>query len=217
MRIALFDFDGTLCPGDSIVPYLRFCIRKGFAPPTQWFRAAGGYLHQRLHPDSVSEAKAESLSFIRGREKAEMDGIAEQFIGECLQPRFYSEGIETMQRLRGEGLKVILLSASASVYMDKMIDFLQVDAVISTQCELDSHNRYTGAVGPNCRDEEKLRRLHAWANGQELEIVTAFGDSAHDIPMLAQAEKPVWVNPSSTLTGQVQGEIVRWKRGRNQV
>lgn len=214
MRIALFDFDGTLCPGDSIVPYIRFCIHKGQAPYSQWLKAAGGYLHQRLHPEAVSESKAKSLSFIRGRTKTEMDTIAEQFFRKCLQPRFYQEAEEVIKSLRDQDIKAIVLSASASVYMDVLPQFLPVDAVLSTVCELDSEDRYTGAVGLNCRGEEKLRRLREWADGEELEIVTAYGDSAHDIPMLSLAEHPVWVNPSANVAVKEQGEIVHWKRGK---
>ena len=45
--VAAFDFDGTLCPGDSIVPFLRFCIQEGLAGKAQFFRAARGFLLQK--------------------------------------------------------------------------------------------------------------------------------------------------------------------------
>ena len=213
MRVALFDFDGTLCPGDSIVPYLRFCVREGIAPRSQWLKAAAGYLHQVIQPDAVSSAKAKTLSFIRGKTKEEMDAFAEHFFRECLQPRFYKEGIRTLKGMKKEGLKTIVLSASASVYMDLLPKFLPVDAVLSTVCELDENGRYTGKVGPNCRGEEKLNRLRVWAGGEKTEIVCAYGDSAHDIPMLAAAQRPIWVNPSRNTAERLQAEAVSWKGG----
>jgi hypothetical protein len=39
---ALFDFDKTLSRGDSIIPYLFYCIRRGVAPASQFFRAFHG-------------------------------------------------------------------------------------------------------------------------------------------------------------------------------
>ena len=45
---ALFDFDGTLCRGDSILPYLTFAVGRKAAPVGQLGRALSGYL------DSVS-------------------------------------------------------------------------------------------------------------------------------------------------------------------
>ena len=214
MRVALFDFDGTLCPGDSIVPFLRFCVREGIAPRTQWLKAAAGYLNQKIHPEAVSAAKAKTLSFICGKTKEEMDALAERFFRECLQPRFYKEGIDTLERMRREGLKTIVLSASASVYMDLLPQFMPVDVILSTVCELDGNGRYTGNVGSNCRGEEKLNRLRAWANGEETEIVYAYGDSAHDVPMLAAAQRPVWVNPSRKAAERLRAETVSWEGGK---
>ena len=209
--MALFDFDGTLCPGDSIVPYLRFCIHEGIAPRSQWLQALAGYMNQKIHPESVSAAKARTLSFIRGKSKEEMDKLAKRFFSECLQSRFYTKGEQTLTKLRDEGIKTIVLSASASVYMDVLPKFLPIDVILSTPCEIDQNGIYTGAVGPNCRDEEKINRLLAWANGEELEVVYAYGDSAHDVPMLSLAQHPVWVNPSRKVLNSLQAETVNWK------
>ena len=213
LKVALFDFDGTLCPGDSIVPYLRFCIHEGIAPRSQWLQALAGYMNQKIHPEAVSAAKARSLSFIHGKSKAEMVKLAERFFRECLQPRFYTEGDRTLKKLRDEGIKTIVLSASASVYMDVLPKFLPVDVVLSTPCELDQNGIYTGAVGPNCRDKEKIDRLHAWANSDEIKVVYAYGDSTHDVPMLSLAQHPVWVNPSRKVLNLLQAETVNWKGG----
>ena len=212
MRAAVFDFDGTLCPGDSIVPYLRFCVREGPAPHSQWLRAASGYLRQLLRPSEVAAAKARSLSFIAGRTRAEMDALAERFFRECLRPRFFPEAVRAVEACRAEGLCTVVLSASASVYMDALPRFLPLDAVLCTRCEL-KDGRYTGQVGPNCRGEEKVRRLRAWAGDEPLEVVRAYGDSAHDIPVMRLAAEPVWVNPSGKAAGLFRAETVLWKGG----
>lgn len=40
--IAFFDFDDTLARGDSILPFLLYCIRKRISPRRQLVKAAGG-------------------------------------------------------------------------------------------------------------------------------------------------------------------------------
>ncbi len=211
MEVAVFDFDGTVCPGDSIVPYIRFCIARGIAPRSQWLRAAGGYLRQRLHPEEVSASKARSLSFIRGRPKAEMDELADAFIRAELQPRFYAGAIGRMRALRDQGLRVVVLSASPSVYMDRIAGFLPADAVLSTPCAVDAEGRYTGEVGANCRDEEKLVRLRAWAGAEDPLIMWAYGDSRHDLPVLREALHPVWVDPDAKMLRLLDAEKIHWR------
>ena len=43
--------------------------------------------------------------------------------------------------------------------------------------------------GPNCRAEEKVRRLNA-AFGPDLKLAAAYGDTSGDTEMLAIADEP---------------------------
>ena len=45
---AFFDFDATLARGDSILPYLLYCIRRGLAPRRQLLKAAAAFLRWKL-------------------------------------------------------------------------------------------------------------------------------------------------------------------------
>ena len=111
-KFALFDFDDTLARGDSVVPYLLYCIRRGVAPWTQLFRAVRGYVHQRLHPEEIAAAKTIALSFLRGQTRQRMDDLARDFFRDVLTKRFYQEGVAELQRLRQEGYTVVVISAS---------------------------------------------------------------------------------------------------------
>ena len=147
-RFALFDFDGTLCPGDSIVPYLRFCIREGIAPRGQWLRAGGGWLRQALRPSQVVSAKEQSLSFIAGHRVEEMDALARRFFAQELQPRFFADGLREIERLKQAGYRIVVISASADVYMRVLPEFLPCEAVLATRC-LTEDGRYTGRIEAN--------------------------------------------------------------------
>ncbi len=210
MRLALFDFDGTLCPGDSIVPFLRFCIRAGAAPRAQWLKAAAGYTGQRLRLISVSRAKAMTLSFIRGRSSSEMDSLARRFFREEIMPRCYAEGIRELERLRREGTGTVVVSASPEVYMRVLPEFLPVDYLLATPCLTDHEGRYTGEVGANCKGQEKVRRIAStWP--EKPEITVAYGDSRSDLPMLAMAEHAYLVNAKSALASESGAESVTWR------
>lgn len=213
---ALFDFDDTLCAGDSVLPYLFYCVRRGAAPWTQLPRAMAGYLLWRLRPSAVARAKEAALSFIRGRSLQEMDELARGFFREAQSKRFFQDGLKELWRLRAMGYHILVVSASADCYMRVLPEFLPVDGVLATECAVDGEGRYTGRVGPNCKGEEKPRRIAAFLDSVGLRMdrsaSRAYGDSASDAPMLRLVGAPVLVNPRRRLKACLpDAPSVRWR------
>ncbi|MGN0746828.1 MAG: HAD family hydrolase [Aristaeellaceae bacterium] len=213
--LALFDFDDTLARGDSILPYLMYCIRRGVAPKTQLLRAACGYLRFLIQPSSASCAKERTLSFIRGKTVEEMDALARDFFRDEYIRRFFQEGMQELWRLRDEGYRILVVSASADVYMRVLSEFLPVDAVLATTCEVDQEGRYTGRVGDNCKGEEKPRRIAAWLTSQGLTLdraaSCAYGDSASDAPMLRLTAAPTLIDPKKKLLRLLpEARVLHW-------
>ena len=215
-RFALFDFDDTLCRGDSIVPYLLYCIRKGVAPKSQLFKAVCAYLSQIGRPERASGAKTVSLSFIKGRHQREMDELARAFFREVLVPRFFAEGQKELLRLKSEGYRVLVISASADVYMRVLPEFMPVEAVMSTHCALDASGCYTGEVCENCKGDVKPVRLREYLQllGVTMDAAAsrAYGDSPSDAPMLSLTGHPTLVSPSKKLLKKLpNAQIVQWR------
>ncbi len=211
---AFFDFDDTLAKGDSILPYLLYCIRRGLAPRRQLFKAAWGFLRWKVQPSTGRAAKELSLSYIRGRTVEEMDEIARDFFRDVQTKAFFEESAAELWRLREQGRMIIVVSASSDVYMRVLPEFLPVDAVISTVCEV-RDGRYTGRVQKNCKGEEKVRRIGDWLTARGLcvdrENSCAYGDSPSDAPMMRLTAAATLVNPKAKLHRLVpNGRIVRW-------
>ena len=208
--VALFDFDNTICAGDSILPYLLFCIREGLAPKAQLFIAAAAWLYQKLHPEEISYSKQRSLSFITGQSKMAMDAAADRFLARYIKRRAYPEAIGTIRELKRDGWIIAVVSASPDVYMNRLPQFLPVDIVLATPCLLDQSGIYTGLIGANCKGEEKARRLQEMSfNGG---ILRAYGDSGSDADMLRLAAEPILVNPGPALKAAFPGaRCMRWK------
>lgn len=215
IAFAFFDFDDTLANGDSIFPFLLYCIKRGIAPKHQLFKAAAGFLRWKIQPSSGRAVKEWSLSYIKDRTVEEMDGIARDFFRDVQQKAFFADAAPELFRLRDQGVKIVIVSASSDLYMKVLPEFLPVDAVISTVCET-RDGRYTGKIGKNCKGEEKVRRIEAWLKEQGLSIdkehSAGYGDSPSDAPMLLLTASPNLVNPKRKLVQNVpQGRILRWK------
>lgn len=212
---AFFDFDDTLASGDSILPYLLYCIGKGLAPKKQVLRAATGFIRWKLNPAQASASKESTLSFIAGRTVEEMDDVARGFFRDVQHKRFFQAGLKALWNLRAQGVKPVIVSASPDVYMRVIAEFLPVEAVLSTPCEV-IDGRYTGRVGENCKGDEKPRRIEAWLQEKELSIdkerSSGYGDSPSDAPMMLLTGTPVLVNPKKKLLERVpDGRVVHWR------
>lgn len=214
-RCAFFDFDNTLARGDSVLPYLLYAVRRGKAPKTQLLRAAWGYLLQLGRPGKGSRAKEHTFSFIRGKKPEELDDLARDFFREEMTTRLFEDAIAELWQLKSSGHTVVVVSASADLYMHLLPELLPVDAVLSTRCAVED-GLYTGRVECNCKGDEKPRRIAQWLqeNGLELdgESSCAYGDSLSDAPMLRLTGHPVLVNPGKKLAAAFPGaRTVHWR------
>ena len=215
--IALFDFDGTLSKGDSIIPFLKYCVKTGFAP---WYvlpkGAALGAMYLTRLVKSDTWAKERALSFLKGKGYWETQQVAEGFYREVLSRRIYPKGLEEIRRLREKGYVILIVSASPDVYMEPVRRALEAEAVLATRCGLDAMHLYTGGFASlNCRGFEKTLRIAEYlaAKGYELDVdlSRAYGDSAGDWPMMCLTANPVAVNAKKSLLKKApQIERAHW-------
>lgn len=214
-KCAFFDFDNTLARGDSVVPFLLYAMRQRKAPKAQLLRAFFGYLTQLGRPNKGSRAKEHTFSFIRGKRQEELDDLARDFFRDVVTQRLFEDAIAELWQLKSSGHTVVVVSASADLYMHLLPELLPVDEVLSTHCAVEN-GVYTGKVESNCKGQEKPRRIAAWLadNGLELdrENSCAYGDSFSDGPMLRLVDHPVLVNPGKKLAAAFPGaRAVHWR------
>ena len=208
--LALFDFDGTLIPGDSIVAFVGYARRKGALSLGGYGAVLGQTARYLLGGMTDAEIKTRSLRFLTGLTPRQRDDLASGFVRDCLLPKVYRDGQNEIQRQKREGRLAVLVSASTDNYMRYVADALGTDALLCTPIEAD------GSVKRNCKGEEKGRGVLEWLdeNGiaADWEQSWAFGDSKSDAPMLRLCGHPVLVNPKKALRRALpDGKTVSWQ------
>ena len=197
--LALWDFDGTIAKGDSVFPWVRLMIKKGEMKPADLVRMAAAFLRWRLGRSDILAFKETSTAFLRGKSEEEADTLGEALWREVLSKRLYTDSVTEIRRQKEAGIQVIIVSASTDCYMRTVARELGADALLCTRCETDEAGRYTGRLtGKNCRCEEKPRRIAAYLaehGMNDSEIISAWGDSFGDLPMLSMAKTAHAINP----------------------
>ncbi len=201
---ALFDMDGTVTKGDSILPMIRYAAKTRLAKKSQLPCIALAFLGYSLGLLSDTRAKEMAISFLKGKTAAQIHDFAEAFCRDVLIRRVLPGARAEIKACREAGLRVLLVTASPDFYLQPLMRELHLDGIIGTRADVSPEGVYTGRIaGLNCRSMEKPLRIAEYlaAGGYELDTENsrAYGDSGHDWPMMSLVKHPVAVNAKKTL------------------
>lgn len=187
MKIAFFDFDGTMTERDSLFVFLKFLVGSkkfywGMLHNIHYLLGYGiGYL-------SNAEAKERVVAyFLRGiREEVLLERCKElvPYLEEILK----TEATKRMQWHLEQGDQVVIVSATFLCYLAPLVQKLKVECIAT---ELESKNGVlTGKFKtPNCYGREKVKRIVEKYSLDKYEEIYVYGDSRGDKEMLEIATK----------------------------
>jgi phosphatidylglycerophosphatase C len=186
--IVAFDFDGTLTVRDSFTAFLRWRAGAG-----GWFlgltRMAGDLAAYAGDRDRGRVKAASVREFLKGTPRAQLEADAEAFAGQVWPGFIRYDALACWKDWGAKGAYRVIVTASPESTVAPFARRLGADALLGTPLVFDADDRVTGAfAGPNCRGEEKVRRLRA-AFGEDMKLVAAYGDTTGDTEMLAIAEE----------------------------
>ncbi len=194
-RLAVFDLDGTLTRHDTLLPYVLGYLRRHpwriarlpwmLLPALRFLRdfdhgaIKGSFIHVGLGGATRSSLQAWSAQFVR----------------RLLQRGLHAEAQPTLERHRRAGDRLLLMSASTDLYVPQIATALGFDECICTQVRWRDDGRLDGRLaGPNCRGEEKRRRLAALLERDAPAAVSAYGNSRGDLAHLQLAQAAYLIN-----------------------
>ena len=210
VSLALFDFDGTLIPGDSVAYYLRFARNEGAVSMGEFLRALWAATLYGMKRMTDADSKSIGLAFRKRHNQKYLDELDKKFVNQVLLPKVYADGKKQIAAHRQEGKLLVLVSASTENYMRFVADALGFDTVLCTPIEAD------GTIRRNCKGEKKTQRIKDWLaeNGLTADFPSSFayGDSKSDLPMLRLVGHPVQVNPKKALRElSPEMNMIHWK------
>lgn len=185
--VAIFDFDGTLTRRDSFMQFAVFA--RGYMRTAAAFALSLPAI-VKWKMGLIPSSKAKETVFRRlfaGMSEDRFNELGRRFAAR-IRSFERTEIVDILTGCVGRGIPVYIISASVPQWIRPWAESLGVTAVEGTEVEI-VDGRLTGRFSsPNCRGEEKVRRLDALVP-QPAHII-AYGDSSGDDALLARADAP---------------------------
>ena len=179
MRLAIFDFDGTITTKDSLIEFIHYavgplCFFVGF---TYLAPVLILYLLKIL-PNW--KAKEITLTyFFKGWSADKFQKIANDYSQKKLPFIVKKSALEKITWHQAQGDKIIVVSASLENYLSTWCQTYHME-LMATQLEIEN-GQLTGKLNtPNCYGKEKIKRLKEKYRWEDFEFIYAYGDSEGD-------------------------------------
>ena len=188
VHIAVFDLDKTLTDRDCFIRFLLYLRSRGH-------RLEVGAALRRFGLSRAS-LKRSLCALLRGSDREAIDALARDFFEQRAKGWLRPSIVDSLNKHKARGDRVIIVSASLSPYVSCFASFLETE-FLATELESDG-SVLTGRIqGANVRGQEKVSKLDTFLSRAGYErsevFVTAYGDSAGDSEMLAWADQAVKV------------------------
>ncbi|WP_406040922.1 HAD family hydrolase [Succinimonas sp.] len=196
-RLAVFDMDGTLLQGDSVSAYLNCLARNGLI--TEDFRKDDDY-HRREFMNGTLDIGffyRHVLSPLRGWSRERLRDFMSAMTASDIRPLIYREARDLVKRLKDEGFRVIIVSATFDLIVETVArEIFSVTDIIATKTAF-RDGVFTGEpLEPYSHQSGKALLLNRMLqeNGWTLRGSMGFGDTVNDIEMLTAVEQAHAVN-----------------------
>lgn len=207
MRVAIFDFDGTLYSKETFQLMMDHLKNH----PThssryrQFYRAImPPYIGSKLKLVSVQKMRERSiqayLTALKSFTKPEMESYFTE-IADKMQHDFNPKVVERLKNHVEKGDYVMLVSGAFTPLLHSVTDNLPIQAIIGTEIPYTNSILDHQAKINHIQGAMKTKKIHEVLAGKEIDWANSFayGDSHSDLPVLELVGHPVAVQPEARL------------------
>ena len=188
MKIAFFDFDGTITKADSTARFIRYLVGDSkffigifFLLPFMFL-----YILNLISNNSIKQIII--AYFLKGKSINEFKKHAEYFSLNMLEPLIRKKALKQISWHKENGHDVVIVSASIDLWLRPWCIKNDI-ALISSMLEVND-NVITGKTRKkNCYGLEKVIRIKELYNLSEYSYIYSYGNSRGDYEMLKIANE----------------------------
>lgn len=215
MRLAIFDFDGTLLRGNSWHLFFGYALRaRPWRAPD--LLAALGLRRCRVLAARCLQERV--LGLWRGCSPAEQEELGRVVHDRWIKPALRAAGLAELRRCRDEGLEIVLVTGAFDFLVRPFVEEQSIRFWRATR------PRFDAGVFSGCLAEDSLRGPAKVAALRELladRVVDwpgsrAYGDEASDLPLLGLVGEPRWVESGKPVPRTLPAgtDVLDWRPRR---
>ncbi len=188
MKLALFDFDGTITTDDSLIKFIRFVVGD--------FKTIWGMVvlspmlviyKLKLIPNY--KAKQYMLSyFFKGMSEEKFMKVANEYSLNHIKTILRPKAMEKIVWYKEQGHKIVIVSASIECWLKPWCDENNLD-LIATKLEIKDGIVTGKFLTKNCYGIEKANRVKEVNDLSDYDYIYAYGDSRGDKELLELADE----------------------------
>lgn len=189
MRIAVFDFDGTLTSKDTFLEFIKFSRGIGrLLIGLIWLSPV--ILSYKMGIMNNGKAKERVFRyFFKGMALGDFNKICGGF-SDGIDKIIQTDALKALRSHQESGDIVIIISASVENWIEPWASMNGVSNVIATKIDIDDNSRLTGKfLTNNCYGQEKVNRLMSAYPERSKYILTVYGDSKGDLHLMEIADE----------------------------
>jgi HAD superfamily hydrolase (TIGR01490 family) len=196
LRVAVFDFDGTICRVNSWHVLLRWLLRRGGKTSIR----VGTALAARVaRITNARQLKRTALSNLEGWTRGEIDSLGQDLYRRSIEPELIPEAVDELHRRQNEGYRVVIATGAFDFLVRPFCALHDVQELVAASLTF-AADRCTGYdVGSPASGDDKVRCLDAMLTREQVrwDESVAYSDDLLDTPLLRRVG-----------TGFLVGEIV---------
>lgn len=205
---AIFDFDGTIIAGYSIVAFLKERVRRRELGATQVARTAVSLVQSALGQIDSRELIARGMHEWQGRRLAELEALGERLFATELRDLIFPEIRALVAEHRRRGHVVVIATSAAPFQVRHVARDLGIGHVLCTQLEVRDGTLTGKSQGPILWGRAKADAVREFARrtGVDLRRSHFYADGDEDVALMRLVGHPHPTNPRPGLERVARGE-----------